>query len=165
MFHVGFGSENREDKIRKIATSDRTTAVILAAVHFEWMLKRSVLKLGITPTKDLREQLEYVFRMEAKDGRDGYKEIWGREVASHIKNAALGIVLGRLNRIQSHALDVRGKVIHGNGTVKNASADEAIELLLGAGSKLRNFAQKQGIDLDARLKARLTPKVTKSWAS
>lgn len=159
MFHVGFGSANREAEIRKIAGSDRTTALILAAVHFEWMLKRSLLKLGVSPTKDLRKQLEYVFRVERKDGRDGYKEVWDREVAKRFKNAALGTVLGRLNRIQTHALDVRGKVIHGNGTVSNPSADEAIELFLGTGPKLRDFATKHDVDLDARLKARPTLKV------
>lgn len=58
MFHIGFGSANREDEIQIIATADRTTGVILAAVHFEWMLKRSILKLGTSPTKDLRQELE-----------------------------------------------------------------------------------------------------------
>jgi hypothetical protein len=161
MFHVGFGSANREAEIRKIAATDRTTALILAAVHFEWMLKRAILKLGESPTKDLREQLEDVFRMQKKNGQDGYKEVWEREVANRFKNAALGTLLGKLNRIQSHALDVRGKVIHGNGTVKNADADEAIELFLGTGEKLRDFATKRGIDLDTRLKTRPSPKVPK----
>lgn len=159
MFHVGFGSANREAKIREIAATDRTTALILAAVHFEWMLKRAILKLGQSPTKDLREQLEGVFRMRKTNGRDGYKEVWEREVASRFKNSALGTVLGRLNQIQSKALDVRGKVIHGNGTVSNASADEAIELFLSAGDKLRNFASKHDVDLDARLKSRRMRKV------
>lgn len=162
MFHVGFGSAQREAEIRKIAVTDRTTALILAAVHFEWMLKRAILKLGASPTKDLREQLEDVFRIQKKSGRDGYKEVWAREVRNRFKNAALGTVLGKLSRIQSHALDVRGKVIHGNGTVKKSDADEAIDLFLGAGEKLRDFASQRGVDLDARLKARPRPKVKKA---
>lgn len=162
MFHVGFGSEKREAEIRKIAAVDRTTALILAAVHFEWMLKRSILKLGSGPTKDLKEQLESVFRMQKKDGRDGYKEVWEQEIGKRFKNAALGTVLGRLNRIQDHAFDARGKVIHGNGGVSNATADEAIELFLGAGAKLRKFSNNHGVDLDARLKVRRKPWLTKA---
>lgn len=161
MFYIGFGSAKREAEIRKIATSDRTTALILAAVHFEWMLKRAILKMGASPTKDLRKQLERVFRMEKKNGHYGYNEVWHREVGSRVKNASLRTVLGKLSRIQGHALDVRGKVIHGNGTVSNADADEAIELFLGAGGKLRDFASQRGIDLDTRLKTRPAPKVAK----
>ena len=158
MFSIGFGSEKREAAIRKLADSDRTTAVILAAVHFEWMLKRSILKLGVSPTKDLRSELEGVFRIDKKLGKDGYKEIWEREVGKRFKNSSLGSVLGKLTRIQNDALDVRGKVIHGNGTVGKKSADEAIELFLGAGEKLRDFAKKKGEDLDSRLNSRKRPR-------
>jgi hypothetical protein len=159
MFHVSFGSGKREAEIRKIATLDRTTAVILAAVHFEWMLKRAILKMGSSPTKDLRGQLEGVYRMEKKGNQDGYKEVWHKEVGSRVKNASLQTVIGHLSRIQSHALNVRGKVVHGNGTVSVAHADEAIDLFLGAGKKLRDFASKRDIDLDTRLKTRPKSKV------
>ena len=161
MFHVGFGSANREAEIRKIAIADRTTAVILAAVHFEWMLKRAILKMGISPTKHLREQLEHVYRMEKKNNKDGYKEVWHREVGSRVKDASLRRVIGNLSRVQSHALDVRGKLIHGNGTVKHEDAEEAIELFLRVGENLREFASKHGVDIDARLKTRPSPKVAK----
>jgi hypothetical protein len=161
MFLIGFGSENREARIREIAKGDQTTALILAAVHFEWMLKRAILKLGSSPTTDLRKQLEDVFTMEKRGGRDGYKEIWQREVDNRFKNAALGTVLGKLNQIQTHALDVRGKIIHGNGTLKKTDTDEAINLFLGASKKLRDFAAKHSTNLDTRLKARPKPKAAK----
>ncbi len=161
MFDVGFGTKNREAEIRKIAQSDRTTALILAAVHFEWMLKRTILKIGTSPTKDLRSQLEGVFRISKRHGKDGYKEIWDREVGQHFKNSSLGTVLGKLTKIQNHALDVRGKVVHGNGTVGNASADEAIDLFLDAGAKLRDFALARGESLDTRLRARIQPRSAK----
>jgi hypothetical protein len=161
MFHVGFGSEKREAEIRNIAAKDPTTAVILAAVHFEWMLKRAILKMGDSPTSNLRKELEGVFRMEKRNSHDGYTEVWEREVGKRFKNAALGTVLGKLNRIQSHALDVRGKVIHGNGTVSKKVAGEAIELFLSAGNKLRKCARKHDIDLDTRLKTRPKLKAAK----
>jgi hypothetical protein len=159
MFHVGYGTKKRELRIRKIAEEDKSTGVILAAVHFEWMLKRAILKMGVTPTKSLRKQLEGVYRIKKFGNRDGYKEIWSREVAPRFKKAALGTVLGKLEKIQNHAVRVRGKIIHGNGTVSDAQADEAIDLFLRAGSKLRDFAERQGIDLDTRLKSRIKPRL------
>jgi hypothetical protein len=158
MFHVSFGSAKRETEIQKIANTDHTTALILAAVHFEWMLKRAIMKLGTSPTKNLRAQLEEVFRMSRHNNQDGYKEIWDREVGKRFKSASLGTVIGKLTQIQNHALNVRGKVIHGNGTVSKSDADEAIDLFLGAGRKLQRFAQKNREDLDTRLKARIKPR-------
>ena len=42
LYSVEFGSKNREEKIRDLLKEDPTGAVFLAAVHFEWMLKRSI---------------------------------------------------------------------------------------------------------------------------
>ncbi len=161
MFAVGFGSKNREAAIRHTAQDDPTTAVILAAVHFEWMLKRAILKLGTTPTKALRKELEGVYQINDSSGRFDYKRIWAREVGARISNAALGTVLGRLVKIQNKALKVRGRIVHGNGTVSEQDAEEAIDLFLSAGEKLRQFAVKYGEDLDARLKTRIKPRGVK----
>jgi hypothetical protein len=67
MFNVGFGSENRENRIREIAEEDLTVGVILAAVHFEWMMKRAILKLGTSPTPQLRKELENVSRIVSQN--------------------------------------------------------------------------------------------------
>ena len=155
MFSVGFGSEKREAKIREMGREDLTTAVILAAVHFEWMLKRAILKLGRSPTKKLREQLERVYSISDRDNRDGYKSIWAREIQPRYKRAALGTVLGKLTAINDNAMAVRGRVIHGNGTVSKTDAHKAIELFLTSGKKLRDFTLKNGDNLDSRLKARI----------
>lgn len=158
MFSVGFGIKNREKRIREMAKSDRCTAVILAAVHFEWMLKRALLKLGTSPTSELRQVLESVYSMAGKNGQQGYSDVWASEIGSKFKHAALGTVIGKLQRIQAQALNVRGKVIHGNGTVSKKDADEAIELFLGAGEKLRNFAANNGCNLDSKLRTRRKPR-------
>jgi len=157
VFSVGFGSQKREDEIRRILKDqDTTTAVILAAVHFEWMLKRAILKLGMSPTKALREQLADVYTINDKKGRrEDYKAIWRREVQIRFANAALGTVLGRLNAIQNVALDLRGRIVHGNGTASRKQAEAAVELFLDAGEKLRAFAEKGGENLDSRLKRRI----------
>lgn len=161
MFDVGYGSKRRENKIRKISAKDKTTAEILAAVHFEWMLKRTILKMGISPTKALRAQLERVYSPLDTPGKDNYKKIWDREIKRRFPKAPLGTVLGRWTRIKSHAWHkVRGNVIHGNGTVSNKDADEAIKLFLDVGEKLRNFVKKydKNESLDSRLRARIKPR-------
>jgi hypothetical protein len=119
------------------------------------MLKRAILKLGSSPTKVLRENLEDVYRIEDKNSQQGYQEIWRREVQPRFANAALGTVLGRLTAIQNVALDLRGRIVHGNGTASRKQAGEAVKLFLDAGEKLRAFAETGGENLDSRLKRRI----------
>lgn len=167
MFNVRYGSENRERRIREIANEDLTVGVILAAVHFEWMMKRAILKLGTNPTFQLREELSRVTgvrRKERSDGsaQDGYYEVWKREVDSRIrKRSALGTVLGKLTDIRDKAMKVRGHIVHGNGTCKREDAEKAIELFLAVGPKLRAFASRHGENLDTKLKGRLKSRSVK----
>ena len=160
LFSVGYGIQRREKKIREIEQEDHTHAVILAAVHFEWVIKRTILKLGHSPTKTLRKQLEDVYRVIPNDinPNRNYKKIWKDEIKDKYKNSALGTVLGRLEQIQNEAFKTRGKIIHGNGTVDKKKAKKAIDLFLEASQKLCDFAQKQDIDLDSRLKTRRVPR-------
>ena len=155
MFSIGFGSEKREQEILKMLQSDRTTAVILAAVHFEWMIKRSILKLGISPTRQLRKELADIYRIDDKGKSLGYKSIWKREVKSRFSGSALGPVLGNLHDIKETANKVRGLIVHGNGTVSVADARAAVNAYILAGKKLRDFANQKGEDIDARLNPRI----------
>jgi len=167
MFNIGYGSEKREARIRQIAREDESVGVILAAVHFEWMMKRTILKLGTSPTAHLRQELSFVSGMKEKTRKDGYQtegyyEIWKREVDNRIGDrSALGTVLGKLTDIRDKAMKVRGHIVHGNGTEKSEKAREAIELFLNAGAKLRSFALKHGEDLDTTLKRRLKAREAK----
>lgn len=152
MFSVSFGSENRERKIKEFSSkNDHCTAVILAAVHFEWMIKRAILKLGISPTKALREKLEDIYRLYETDDRKDYKSVWEEEVAVRFSNSKLGTVLGVLSKIQNETSKVRGKIVHGNGTVSKKEAIDAVDQYLKAAKKIRDFAKKYGEDLDSRL--------------
>ena len=156
MFSVEYGIANREKRIREIANTDPTTAVILAAVHFEWMIKRSILKLGCSPTASLREELEEIYKLAIKGkNQKDYRSIWKREIAHRFKNAQLGTVLGNLQTLQNSTMKVRGKVIHGNGTVSKEVADDAIKDFMRATNKLVAFALRHDEDLDKKLKARI----------
>ena len=155
MFSVEYGIANREKKIYEIADTDPTTAVILAAVHFEWMIKRSILKLGCSPTAELRKELEDIYKLAIKGkNQNDYRSFWKREIACRFKNAQLGSVLGILHKLQESTMKVRGRVIHGNGTVSKEVADDAIKEFMSAANKLTTFALKHGEDLDEKLKRR-----------
>lgn len=152
MFSVGYGIANREKEIKKIAKNEPTTAAILAAVHFEWVIKRSILKLGSSPTAALRKNLENIYKITNKDKQD-YKNIWKKEITHRFKNAKLGTVLGNLPILQRSVMKTRGKVIHGN-SVSKKDADAAVKEFLKAARKLTNFAAKHGENLDTKLKTR-----------
>ena len=159
MFTVGFGIANREERIIEIGDTDPTTAVILSAVHFEWMIKRAILKLGCSPTAALRKELERIYKLEAGgSNQEDYRSIWKREVARRFRNAQLGKVLGNLHTLQNSTMKVRGRVIHGNGTISEEVAEKAIMEFMNAANKLTNFALKHGENLDEKLKTRIKPR-------
>jgi hypothetical protein len=158
MFFVRFGSAKRERAIRALSQNDLSVGVILAATHFEWMMKRAILKLGVSPTQTLRDRLERLSSLHAPNKPDDLERAWKEEVAQHRKTASLGTVLGQLTSIRNEAIPVRGKLVHGNGTPSRAEARRALGLFLGAGPKLRGFAVICGEDLDTDLKRRLKPR-------
>ncbi len=161
MFSIGYGCIKRKEKIQSIAESDYTTAVILAAVHFEWMIKRTILKMGCSPTKQLRKDLEEIYTIRNTSHSKDYKTIWGKEVAPRFKNSSLGQVLGNLHVLQNKTFNVRGRIIHGNGTVSKKEGKPAIDELLKASEKLRQFTLKHGEDIDSRLRPRIKPRPSK----
>lgn len=159
MFSVGYGIQNRVERILEISKDDPTTATILSAVHFEWMIKRAILKLGCAPTAALRTELEDTYKLAIpNEKKKDYRSIWKREVAARFKNSELGSVLGNLHVLQNSTMKVRGRVVHGNGTVSKEVASEAINQFIRAADKLNSFAKKHGEDLDQKLKARIKPR-------
>ncbi|MEQ8262272.1 hypothetical protein [Pseudohaliea sp.] len=161
IWNVGYGSDNRETFIRKHSEVDHCGAVVLAAMHFEWTLKRVVLKLGKSPTKPLRKELERVFSFSKKRRGKNYFDIWKREVEPSYRRAALGTVVGNFATLDNKAISARGKVVHGNGTISRKEALEGISLFLKASGKLRKFAEAQGMPVDERLAPRPVPKTPK----
>ena len=155
IFSVGYGSKKREEKILQYLEEDYIVAIILAAVHFEWMLKRTILKLSKSPTKKLRKTLENVFLITSSNNQKILQKVWISEVANEYKNASFGTVLPNFTSIKDKSKFVRGFLVHGNGLTKKSNTKSAINEYLRATQKLREFALKNGHDLDKRLNARL----------
>ena len=153
MFEISYGSKNRVQRICEISKSEPTLALILAAVHFEWTVKRCILKMGSSPTVGLRAKLESTFQLKGKN-KDDLKTVWNDEIGGQYQRSKLGQVVGSLNDISNKALQVRGKLIHGNGTTSKSKTLEAISIFLKSSDKIYDFAQDHGADLDKRLKTR-----------
>ena len=126
IFSVGYGSKKREEKILQYLEEDYIVAIILAAIHFEWMLKRTILKLSKSPTKKLRKTLEHVFQIESTNNQKTLQKVWINEVANEYKNASLGKVLPNLTSIKDKAKVIRGFLVHGNGLTKKSDTTSAI---------------------------------------
>lgn len=162
MFSEIFGSENREDKILKMIKQEPTAAVILAAVHFEWTIKRVILKLGISPTKELRNKLEDVYSFEDRGNkRAEYKSIWEAEISKRFNNSALGTIVGSIGKLKSEGIHVRNNIVHGNGTIPKVKAQKAVKRFFLVTKKFRDFAEIHGENLDASLNPKRKPRKIK----
>jgi hypothetical protein len=155
LWSVAFGHKKRERVIRTLLATDPTTGLMGAAVHFEWTLRRTILILGKSPTKSLREELDKTFKLQSqqKSART-LSGLWRREVVVAEKHVALGKVVTKLSAIQNTAAKARGAAIHGNGVLSSKSARESAELYLQGADQLGAFVRRQGSNIDGRLKAR-----------
>jgi len=68
MFEVQYGSEKREQRIRGFLEQEPPAAVILAAVHFEWTLRRAIIGLGENPNVAIREGLKGCHGLDSVQG-------------------------------------------------------------------------------------------------
>ncbi len=162
LFSVGYGSENRERYINSLLENDPTIALILASVHFEWTIKRAILTLSSAPSKSLREKLESTYLLLSNNKLVGLDEIWHQEVGISIKNASFDKIIGNLTLIlgEGGAKSLRGKIIHGNGTISKAVAREAVSSYFVACENIRKLAKRNGKNLDQKLRPRSNRKIT-----
>jgi hypothetical protein len=151
LFSVGYGSENREKFIEEHLDIDPSVAVILASIHFEWMLKRTILVLSISPIAELRDKLQDVWRYDA------FNKIWHKEIGGRIKNSSLSHIIEVKSvldpprpraKLSSSAKDIRSEVIHGNGTISKNRARIAVIDFINESQKLRNFVLNNEKNLD-----------------
>jgi hypothetical protein len=160
LFSVKYGSENREKFIEDYLEKEFTISLILAAVHFEWTLKRTILVLGKKFTEPLGKELQKVYKFTG--AIDSLEEIWKREIG-HIHKSSFGKVIGlksvyvkdkSCKKISNHAKDIRSEVIHGNRPPSKIRVTKAVSQYIQASRNLRNFVILNGKDLDKRLTPR-----------
>jgi hypothetical protein len=153
LFAVSFGSENREKEILNFLEFDPTVALILASVHFEWTIKRAILILSKSPSKSLRKKIESTYLISSNNNQNGLDEIWHQEIGIPIRNASFKKIIGNLSEIlgEGGAKSLRGKIIHGNGTISKVKATESVQAYFQACSNIRKLSKREGKNLDQKL--------------
>jgi len=143
MFQVREKREDREKRIHSFLEQDAAIAVLLAAIHFEWSVKRAILKLSSTPTVELRKALVNVFRL------DSYKEAWRQ----HVNAPRLTSVITNWQDVKI-AFKLRNQIVHGTGGCSARYAAPRVRALIAAARDVGDYTRSQGHDLYSRLAAR-----------
>lgn len=159
MFFVSDSQTQRHARIRAFLTDESATiAVILAAIDFEWSIRRAILALGSSPTKHIREVVFAGFH----GGYLNYEDAWRREVTGWLKPTLPQAIphWSRLANKQDGAVRLRGQIVH--GAQVSVSADFArsrVEDWLAASALLEALAKDHKTSLYKRIVRRIPRKV------
>jgi len=159
MFFVSDSQTQRHDRIRSFLTDESATiAVILAAIDFEWSVRRAILALGSSPTKHIREVVFAGFH----GGYGNYADAWNQEVAVWLKLSLAQAIphWSRLANKRDGAVRLRGQIVH--GATVSVSVDLArprVEDWLAASTALEGLAIQHKTSLYKRLR-RTAPRKT-----
>ena len=148
---------NRRKLIARVAGGDSVVQVLLAAIDFEWTLRRTVLALGYSPTKSLAEKMnETRFRHF-----DGIKKLWKEEVVGHLgkDTPALAQVIdaeakmpaaakGSASACLQKAREFRNSIVHGiQGSCGKEYGELQADVFFAASDALATFAMKHKKDI------------------
>ncbi len=160
MFFVSDSQAERHRRIRALLTEESATiAVILAAIDFEWSIRRAILALGSSPTKHIREVVFARFH----GGYDNYADAWKQEVAVWLKQSLPQAIphWSRLANKQDGAVRLRGQIVHGaQVSVSVDFATPRVEDWLSASTLLESLANKHKTSLYKRIVRRTPRKAT-----
>lgn len=135
MFLVSDTIERRHLKIRSFLPGEPVMAILLAAVDFEWTVRRAIIALGTNSNKTIREVV-----LKHCHGPDHYKEAWKTEVKLRF-GKGLADVVQNWNELQGTAFILRNRVVHGiRGMPSSRKTSEAVEIFLQASSCIAKFA-------------------------
>ena len=155
MFRVT--GEDREDRqyhidlIRMVSQNDLGAAIILAAVYFEWCVRRCIMALGTSSVADLRKRLN-----DHRMNFDGLKTLWTAEVhkkdlptlpslfdSRKNKPKFLNLTLDWKNIKNAHKM--RNQLVHGYScNPKDEKGLRYVELLLAATNIIAYLAESRG---------------------
>jgi hypothetical protein len=153
MFIVNDLPEIRHGKIRRYAEEDAAVGLILAAVDFEWTVRRAILALGKNPTKQIKIE---VLAKSKNSGLDHYKKCWRTEVFP-IYSIGLPDFIDGWQSLKN-AFELRNRLVHGRGVSGEAFTKARMETCLNASEKLTKFAAEHCSPLYGQRIARIKPR-------
>lgn len=152
MFFVSDTQQDRHKMIRAFLSPETAAiAVLLAAVDFEWSIRRAVLALGGSTTKHIQQS---VLGRKDVSGPKGYKDAWNAEVVSYL---TIGIDQaiphwGRLIDPDRGSFRLRNQIAHGiRGSVSLELATAKVDDFLLASQCLAKLAETQNTSLFRRI--------------
>lgn len=154
MFLVNDIPQRRHTKIRSYLPGEPVVAILLAAVEFEWTVRRAIIALGTSPNKKIRECV-----LRSCHGPEQYKDAWKAEVKLRFGKRLPDIVTNWQD-LRSTAFKLRARVVHGiSGMPSSKKTSEAVEILLKASHDINQFAAAHHIPLfGKRLPVRRMPR-------
>jgi hypothetical protein len=160
MFFVSDSQKERHTRIRAFVTDESATiAVILAAVDFEWSVRRAILALGTSPTKHIREVVFAKFH----GGYGNYADAWKKEVAVWLKQSLDQAIphWSRLTDKKVGAVRLRGQIVHGAHVSVSANfASPRVEDWLAASTLLEALANEHRTSLYKRIVRKIPRKTS-----
>lgn len=151
MFFVSDSESHKKNRITGFIAQEPMIAVLLAAANFEWTVGRCILFFGKSPNVDIRSALARTH------GLDKYKDLWRDEICKkNLSVLPLSQVVKNWQEFQK-AFEMRHRLIHGRGTCTTRMATDPVEQMLVAVSELYEFANNNGMKLNARTPVRRRP--------
>ena len=151
MFFVSDSQFERHKRIRSFLTDESSTiAVILAAIDFEWSIRRAILALGTSPTKHIRE----VVFAEFNGGYQNYADAWKKEVTVWLGQSLPQSIphWSRLASKKEGAVRLRGQIVHGAQVAVSADyARPRVDDWLNASKLLESLAVQHKTSLYKRI--------------
>lgn len=142
MFLVSDSQGRRHAKIRSFLKDEPVIAILLAAVDFEWTVRRAIVAMGHGPNRRIREEL-----LVRCHGAEDYKEAWKAEVVPRF-GSSLPSAIPNWSTLKGDAYPLRHRVVHGTvGIPPREKNRNAVEAFLAASTSLAEFAAANQVEL------------------
>jgi hypothetical protein len=138
MFKIYETRENREELMKKILSEDPCVALVIAFIDFEWTVRRCILALGKSTTKDIRAMfagklLKRSYRNDEStkfdrnsnnkfiSGLQGYRGLWNAEVTENGHHCLADILNSKVkvSNVEGFDNDKFNHIAKNNSSIKN----------------------------------------------
>ncbi len=131
------------------ADKDIIIGVLLAAMNFEWTVRRAIVALGWQKNTTIRKD-----DLRSCHGLDGYNEAWKNQVTPRF-GERLPRIIPDWNYLKTEAYPLRHLLIHGEKTATGVEyARDRRDSVLATSNAVAQFARSKGVDLYAPLPVR-----------
>ena len=145
----------RHERTIKFLEKEPAIAVLHAAAHFEWVLRRAIIALGHSPNTVIRADLKKNY------GLENYQKIWQKEVSSHNPSIkALASEIQNWYYFRTKAFKLRDKLIHGVSPCTREYAEPRVKSILQAAQDVIEVCKRQNYDINTKLPIRRKSKNT-----